>query len=68
MKEYKFGIEYIEYDIKKQAITKSSRVPFLTIANTYYEGRNHALEHAQAMSRSYNAVDNVAMFYRIINV
>ena len=57
-------IDCVEINIKTNAINQF-KVPFNTLANSSEEARTQALEHGQAMARSYNSSNDTTFFFKV---
>ena len=65
MKKFDFNVNYVEVSKTTLKITALGDIPFATMADTYEEGRNEALEFAQSLARCYNDNEESAFFFRI---
>ena len=65
MQKFDFNVNYVEVSKTTLKITALGDIPFATMADTYEEGRNEALEFAQSLARCYNDNEESAFFFRI---
>lgn len=65
MQKFNFNVNYVEVSKTTLKMTNLGDIPFAVIADTYEEGRNEALEFAQALARCYNDNEESAFFFRI---
>ena len=65
MQKFNFNVNYVEVSKTTLKITALGDIPFATMADTYKEGRNEALEFAQSLARCYNDNEESAFFFRI---
>jgi hypothetical protein len=57
-------IDCIEINVKTNVLNQFE-VPFSTMANSFEEARSQALEHGQAMARSYSSTDDTTLFFKV---
>ena len=65
MQTFDFNVNYVEVSKTTLKITALGDIPLATMADTYEEGRNVALEFAQSLARCYNDNEESAFFFRI---
>ena len=65
MKKFDFNVNYVEVSKTTLKMTALGDIPFATMADTYEEGRNEALEFAQSLARCYNDNEESAFFFRV---
>ena len=57
-------IDCIEVNVETDLFNQFE-IPFSTMANSFEEARSQALEHGQAMARSYSSAGESTLFFKV---